>query len=355
MKGEQGPASPVPRWANLLLAVLALGLATYQAASCDEDSHGQPVVELVEAPEVRLPGAPDEVDSNSPVIRVDGRLHVFTSSMNPFHSVGDTLEGLGEREAVRWELPGDARPGGRWIEAVWRDEAAGLLYGWYHLEPHDLGTLPYTAPIIGAAISEDGGSTWRDQGFVLESPYPFDTSYENGWFNGGNGDFHVIVDPRDECLYFLYTHYAGPVEAQGVCLAWGWLHDRGQPGTVFKFHYGDWYQPGIGGFASPVLRVTRSWGNHDPDAWWGPSVHWNSALQRYVLLLNRSVGHGWRQDGTYVAFSDNLIDWTSPQRMVEGGPWYPQIIGESDTRAGYEARLFLRGISRHMIRFSLSP
>ena len=34
----------------------------------------------------------------------------------------------------------------------------------------------------------------------------------------------------------------------------------------------------------------------EPDAFWGPAVHWNTHLQQYVMLLNRAFDPRWAQE-----------------------------------------------------------
>jgi hypothetical protein len=61
-------------------------------------------------------------------------------------------------------------------------------------------------------------------------------------------------------------------------------------------------------------------------------VHWNSAIQQYVMLLNRSKDEHYGQEGIYVSFAPRLDApslWTAPQKIVNGGKWYPQVIGST--------------------------
>ena len=99
----------------------------------------------------------------------------------------------------------------------------------------------------------------------------------------------------------------------------------------------------------------------DADAFWGPSVHWNRHLGRYVMLLNRAIDKDWTQEGIYVSYSralDNPRGWSQPVKIMDAPSkpgWYPQVIGidkgESDKVAGRRARLFVHGISRWEIEF----
>ena len=85
-------------------------------------------------------------------------------------------------------------------------------------------------------------------------------------------------------------------------------------------------------------------------------MHWNTYLNRYVMLVNRSGGLEWAQEGVYLSFSTDLMTWTIPHKLFNTNAWYPQIIGpqpgESDTLAGQYARLYLSGISVYGLEFT---
>jgi hypothetical protein len=295
-----------------------------------------------------LPGL---VDSTSPTFWMNDALYTFNSRAWPSISTG--ADGASLAEPAYVEFYEQVGTGGRWMESIWRDPSTDYLYGWYHREPEDVRCL--TAPVIGAAISYDFGLTWMDQGTVLEDPYDLDCDYENGYFAGGNGDFAVILDTEQEYFYFLYSNYGGPIQEQGIGIARSSFAEMGQPGTVWKWDGLEWIEPGIGGSTYPVIPADTSWAGPNVDAFWGPSVHWNSYLERYVMLLNRSGGLEWEQEGVYISFSTDLLTWTIPHKLFDTNAWYPQIIGtepgESDTLAGQYARLYLSGISLYGIEF----
>jgi hypothetical protein len=107
--------------------------------------------------------------------------------------------------------------------------------------------------------------------------------------------------------------------------------------------------------------VSRPWHDSDTstDAFWGPSVHWNSYLQQYVMLLNRARDEAFKQEGIYIAFAPSLAnpsEWSAPAKILEGGAWYPQILGTetaygTDKAAGKQPRLFVSGVSDYSIEF----
>jgi hypothetical protein len=297
------------------------------------------------------------VDSNSPAFWVDGRLRVINSSpFGSFLSEGENVEQLADPVPVHLPIP--ERPGTVWMEAVWQDAASSLLYGWYHFEPADLDCFPLTAPIIGAAISRDGGLTWEDRGFVIDNGYDYDCAFQNDYFVGGSGDFSVILGPDGEYFYFLFSNYMGTPEEVGVAVARSKRIDFGTPGTVWKLYRGAWTEPGIGGRSSAIFRSTTGWQGPQVDAFWGPSVHWNSFLGKYVALINRANDQFWGQEGVYLSFSTDLMNWTEPEKILESNDWYPQVIGlgqdGTDTVAGRYVRVFVGGLSTFILEFSKS-
>lgn len=311
-------------------------------------------IQLRPAPSVKLPG---QVDSNSPAHWDGDMLFVFTSSGHPFRSFGESLFTLGEPKPVQFN---NEVNGGRWIESTWKMED-GTLYGWYHFEPRNVcpGTN-LTAPQIGTLRSHDNGETWEDLGIVLKAPNEtIDCTAQNGYFAGGHGDFCVMLDAKGEWLYFFLGNYGGDVSEQGVGVARMRWSDRDNPvGKVWKWHNGDWNEPGIDGKVTPIFPATVAWQRENCESFWGPSVHFNTHLGCYVMLLNRAKGKGWAQEGIYVSFNRDIAEpksWTKPQKIYDGGLWYPQVIGlgqgETDKVAGKFARLFMSGVSEWEIVF----
>jgi hypothetical protein len=309
------------------------------------------------------PNQPGDCDCNSPAHWDGDRLYVFNSAGHPWRTAGPDLLHL-DQDYTRCSYNNQVN-GGRWIECTWRTDD-GALYGWYHFEPTGLCPgKPLTAPRIGAVRSRDNGAAWEDLGVILEArtnTLRCDTT--NFYFAGGNGDFSALVDAGGEFVYFFISTYAGAPAEQGVAVARMRWADRNQPvGKVWKWNAGRWDEPGLGGRVTPIFPVKQDWHRADVDAFWGPSVHWNWHLRRYVLLLNRAVDRNWKQEGVYISFNADLADpagWSQPQKLLDGlgnDRWYPQVIGmdksrrETDKLAGRVARLFVRGLSRWEIVF----
>jgi hypothetical protein len=187
---------------------------------------------------------------------------------------------------------------------------------------------------------------------------------KNYYFAGGNGDFSALPDANREYIYFYISTYTGDLSEQGVSVARMRYSDRDKPvGKVWKWHVGEWNQPGLGGRVTAIFPGHIDWHRADADAFWGPSIHWNTHLRQYVILLNRSKDSNWAQEGVYVTFNPDLADptgWTKPVKILESqgnDRWYPQVIGldrskrETDKLAGSTARLFVRGQSRWELQF----
>jgi hypothetical protein len=309
------------------------------------------------APSISFPA---EADCNNPCHWDNDTFFLFNSYERPSRSRGRDLFTVGPADTCSYDSVVD---GGRWIESTVKD-SDGTLYGWYHREPTGLcpGTM-LTAPLIGAVKSTDNGKTFHDFGPVVQArDGTIDCGAQNGYFAGGTGDPCVMLDAQKEYFYFFISVYAGDVSEQGVAIARMRYSDRNDPvGKVWKWYQGGWNEPGNGGYATPIFPAVKSWARSDADAFWGPSIHWNSYLSKYVMFLNHSRNAPFMpQEGIYISYCDSLGDpagWSTPRKIFNGGRWYPQIIGlnaalhETDKLAGQKARFFMNGQSSMEIIF----
>jgi hypothetical protein len=111
---------------------------------------------------------------------------------------------------------------------------------------------------------------------------------------------------------------------------------------------------------TPLVPATRPFhdANSAADVFWGASVHWNTYLEQYVMLLNRAKDDQFGNEGLYVSYAPSLADprqWTAPTKLMNGGGWYPQAVGiepgGTDRLAGRRARFFITGKSERLIEF----
>jgi hypothetical protein len=342
-----------------------------------------PRATLSSAPTVTLPGT---VDSNSPMVWdfEDGQRRLFTlTSHSGVASIaaGSSVDRLGAAAPITIT----PHPGyGVWMESVITDDV-DTWYGFYHNEwpASRCGREDRFVPRIGAARSLDRGRTWEDLGVVLMLRRTATAcASTNKYLIGGVGDLSVMLDHDKHYLYFFYSQYPEDATAQGVAVARLQWADRDRPrGRLELWRDGVWdsdegrrmfaeslpgetrprlewtYPP-----ATPLIAPTLPWHDADDkvDAFWGPAVHWNTALEQYVMLLNRAKNENYDQEGIYVSFAPRLDDpalWSMPVKILNGGRWYPQIAGTTpgvgtDKIAGASARFFMSGKSEWMISFS---
>ena len=324
-----------------------------------------------------------EVDSNTPALwGLDASLpslFVMTSfAGQPRVAVGRSLIELGAAEIVA-----SSPDHGVWMEALEQD-AAGTWYGYYHNEMSAAmcGRPDRFVVRIGAARSNDQGRTWEDLGIILEAP--LDTvacTSLNRYVLGGVGDLSVMLDPTQTDLYIFFSQYARDRTAQGVAVARLLWANRDEPVgavSIWKdgvWQYGrfidapivdpdgatrsSWFEYPQG---TPLVPTTEAWhdGDNKVNAFWGPSVHWNTDLEQYVMLLNRAKDENYGEEGMYVSFAPRIDDpqlWSSPQKILDGGRWYPQVMGldigsGTDKVAGATARFFMSGRSDYTITFT---
>src|SRR5688572_7607507 len=335
-----------------------------------------PTARLVSAPRVSVPAA---VDSNVSMAwdLVDGawRLFAFPSSSGiPMRMEGAAIDALQQTGALEIVGPGH----GIWLESIIPDDS-GAWYGYYHHEvpAFECGRPDRSIPRIGSARSFDRGITWQDLGVLLEAPAGSAAcGSANRYVIGGVGDVSAVLAPGATDLFLYYSQYSRVAAEQGVMvarLAWA---DRGAPeGKLTIWNDGAWLPARVVRTATneapaaweyptgtPLVRVTQPWHDGDGavDAFWGPSIHWNTYLEQFVMLVNRAKNEYYNSEGIYLSYAQDASNpraWSKPQKILNGGEWYPQVAGletatGTDRQAAQRARFFMTGRSEHYIEFA---
>jgi hypothetical protein len=396
----------------VIRAVVPLGLggaALAGSASSRWSEAELPRFAVRNAPFIQMPGVevPErsllhEVDSNSPLHWDGDTLYLFNNYSHPWRTHGPDLEHLADRTYVHLGEVNDRMP--MWIEATWKD-GDGTLYGAYYFEPHTICSsndhLP-TAPRIGWARSRDNGLNWEDLGFVIEAnPCAIKCDTRSEWNAGGTGDFVFLPDRDKRFFYFYGTSYDPDFAQQGIFVARFPYADRASPsGKAMKWRDGGWTEPGLWGRLTPVFPAERDYHKKNGAMFWGPSIHWNTYLGLFVMILNHAKDTKLTNDGIFVSFNRDIGDpdgWSRPQLLLDrdaileattvgevkdgrmvvptgvyygelrgsksgrviadtiSSGWYPQIIGmgkgETDKLSGRTGRIFLTGMSRLDVTF----
>ena len=357
-------------------AYAVAGLCALTLVTARAQQERTPTARLVRAPRVAVPAA---VDSNVSMAwdLVDGtwRLFAFPSAGGvPMRLEGAGIDAMQQTGPLEIIGPGH----GIWFESIIPDDS-GAWYGYYHHEvpAFECGRPDRSIPRIGSARSLDRGVTWQDLGPVLEAP-PGSAACgsANRYVIGGVGDVSALLAPGATDLFLYYSQYSRVPSEQGVMVArLAWADRESPSGKLTIWHDGVWLParlvraaadgvPAAWEFPSgtPLVRVTQPWhdSNGAVDAFWGPSIHWNTYLEQYVMLVNRAKNEYYNSEGIYVAYTRDPSDprsWTRPQKILNGGEWYPQVAGletatGTDRQAAQRARFFMTGRSEHYIEFT---
>ena len=135
---------------------------------------------------------------------------------------------------------------------------------------------------------------------------------------GGIGDVTAALDADSKDVYLYFSQYVRDGRSQGVAVARIAWADRDAPaGKASIWNDGAWLPASENASidtgweypsGTPLVKSERPF--HDRsgtnDVFWGPSIHWNTYLERYVMLLNRAKDDQFGQEGIYVSFSPTL-------------------------------------------------
>ncbi|MFZ0815977.1 MAG: hypothetical protein WAM78_10685 [Candidatus Sulfotelmatobacter sp.] len=205
--------------------------------------------------------------------------------------------------------------------------AGNLLVG-YHAE------LPSNTlyAVHGLAASWDNGQHWTDLGEVVRPNQSFAPELAPGFDEIGDGP--LVMSPDGKYFYFYFPDWpAGTTTTTHVSVAralasslleaaFGPEHPHTVP--FEKFYEGTWnLQPGISG-ASTDLNP-----NWAPQQGGYLDIHFDSALQRYVMIIDNDTTF-------YYAESVDGLTWTTPISLGDYADGvttlapYPRSVGLGD-------------------------
>ncbi len=201
---------------------------------------------------------------------------------------------------------------------------AGNLLATYHAElPND---ALYAA--LGLAASTDNGLTWTDLGEIIR----LNQSYEVGLDGFEIGDGPLVLSPDGKYFYLYFPDWlangtshattitnvsvARALVSSVLAAAFGSSPHHAVP--FDKFYKGSWHlQPAMGGASTDLNPKSAFEGYLD--------IHYNSALQRYVLIISNDTAFGYAE-------STDGLTWTLPISLGTFGPIaaYPTAVGTGD-------------------------
>jgi hypothetical protein len=201
---------------------------------------------------------------------------------------------------------------------------AGNLLATYHAElPND---ALYAA--LGLAASSDNGQTWIDLGEIIR----LNQAYAVGLDGFEIGDGPLVLSPDGKYFYLYFPDWlangtlhsttttnvsvARALVAAVLDAAFG----STAPHTVpfEKFYQGNWHlQPGIGGASTDLNPKSAYSGYLD--------IHYNSALQRYVMIISNDTNFAYAE-------SVDALTWSVPTLLgnFEVIAAYPTAVGLGD-------------------------
>jgi hypothetical protein len=207
---------------------------------------------------------------------------------------------------------------------------AGYLLATYHAElPND---ALYAA--LGLAASSDNGLHWTDLGEIIR----LNQAYAVGLDGFEIGDGPLVLSPDAKYFYLYFPDWIAngtlhTVNGQGESTTTNVSVARALVADVLnaafgpaprhsiafqKFYNGSWIlQPAIGGASTDLNPNSAYQGYLD--------IHFNSALQRYVMIISNDTTFGYAE-------SIDALTWTVPVSLGAFGPIaaYPTAVGLGD-------------------------
>ena len=352
-------------------SLFLFSLLLQPSTSLDYSQAENPVVEWYRTDSMSLPGPKN--DASNTLLWFNGIAHLFYNYWSledgraySVMATGRDIASLNVEKMLT--IDEDANAAFRWFESILPGED-GYLYAFYHSEERNPCGFYIKTPEIGMAISKDQGHTWKNLGVVVKNhDEENDCSALNGFFSNGTGDFAALYDRDKKYVYIVYTNYPMQQQAntQGISTARIAASELANPvGKAYKWYKGSYSEPGVDGKSSSIFKPKINFRHSNPDAYWGPSIHYNTFINKYVMVMTRtkngkSTKELWPTEGIYVSVNDDMANpygWSKPERLTHGGRWYPQFIGfnkytqDHTAEIGEWARFFMEGHSDYIVRF----
>lgn len=248
----------------------------------------------------------------------DGSTHMIVGSTSFHWMSGPTLFNQTRNCTPAWNSTLDPDPS-HYAYAEWLDSPHvfdnGTVIALVHTEYDAMkinctGSYPYCWTVsIGLAVSHDWGLTWQHARpppghLVAAVPYEFNgTQIASGWGDPSS----IILNPLDNYYYFgMWNRDQVGLQAPGVCFAR--TQDLTDPaswrawgGSEYNITFTSAYTMAPSDAPAHVCTVTNL-----PSCM--PSgLTWSTYLQQFVVTLDCIQ----RQNGVYIAYSDDLIHWST--------------------------------------------
>lgn len=218
--------------------------------------------------------------------------------------------------------PGGPDNGYAGASAAITDPKDGTTRVFYHAEDWEgydklgLNGVNNFLASVCLATCPAGGREFTKHGPVITGPDAKDTTSKHPQ---GVGTASVTLTPGGKYLLAWFTVYS-PEKGHGaeIGMARATAASGGTAGSWWKWHEGDFLEPGLGGRGDPVISFRERKGSV-MDA----SVVWVPECRRYLMVFT-GVIHGDTGPGSdpaggiWVACSREGIAWSEPVRIVKG-------------------------------------
>ena len=172
---------------------------------------------------------------------------------------------------------------GAWLNSAWQD--GNVVRGWYHAEYQC--AYPTTHKSVAYAESYDGGLTFAKPNYPNNQVITVPSQYTNP-DQDDEGD-HRVIRVGD----YLYLYFIASRDWQ-VRVARSLVSDGGRPGTWWKYHNGNFNQPGVCGESTPIDpagALTRSWISFSP--YLNSFIGYSYNVRQYSVRADKFAGFGF--------------------------------------------------------------